>query len=157
MKKWFRLTVGFLVVAPFVIAVYVLLPFIGKEKAIRFVGPKATSLSKLFLKFFIPDIKDASEFYQFSPKMKKNFWLWRPFYDFTIAQDDGNVFKLHVYNCPFCEAIIKSGLPELAPHLCQGDWEVAKENQDKWDFERSRQIGTGDSLCDHTYKRRQFK
>ena len=38
--------------------------------------------------------------------------------------------------------------------MCQADWEIAKDNRDKWTFERSYQIGTGDSFCDHTYKRK---
>ena len=33
------------------------------------------------------------------------------------------------------------------------DWAIARDNADKWKFERNYQIGTGDSYCDHTYKR----
>lgn len=155
MKKLFRQIIGIAVIGSFIIMVYLFSIFIGKEKAIRLWGPITTKMAKFSLKLWIAEIKDPSEFNQFSSRMKKNFWLWRPFYDFTVAQEDSNVFKLHIYNCPFCEVIIKSGLPELAPYLCQGDWEDAKENQDKWSFARSHQIGTGDSFCNHTYLRKQ--
>jgi predicted ArsR family transcriptional regulator len=89
--------------------------------------------------------------------MKANFWLWKPFYDFDIAEENKNIFKLHVWNCPFCECLNGFGLTGLSPYVCEGDWAIARDNIDKWDFERSHQIGTGDSFCDHTYKRKQRK
>lgn len=154
MKDIIRYLTGILVGGPFILMTYLLSVFIGKERAVRIVGPILTSIAKVMLGAFIPKIKDASEFDKFSPGMKKNFWLWKPFYDFDVAQEDSNVFKLKVYNCPFCEVVIKSGLPELGPHICQGDWEIAKENKDKWTFMRTHQIGTGDRFCDHTYLRK---
>ena len=85
--------------------------------------------------------------------MRARFWLWRLFYDIEILKEDPNVFKLKVTNCPFYEALAMLGLKELGPYLCQADWEVAKDNFDKWGFHRENQIGTGDPFCDHTYHR----
>ena len=79
--------------------------------------------------------------------------LWKLFYDIEILKEDPNTFKLQVTNCPFCEALAMLGLKELGPYLCQADWEVAKDNFDKWGFHRENQIGTGDPFCDHTYHR----
>jgi hypothetical protein len=46
------------------------------------------------------------------------------------------------------------GLSYLNPHICEGDWAKANENRKKWLFERTHQIGTGDSFCDPTYLRK---
>jgi hypothetical protein len=56
-------------------------------------------------------------------------------------------------NCPFCEVLNRTGLSDLSGYICEGDWAYARENKDKWLFERKFQIGTGDTICDHTYKR----
>ena len=69
---------------------------------------------------------------------------------FDVCND---VFKLHVSNCPFCEALNPMGMSKLSPYVREGDWAIARVNADKWKFERNNQIGTGDSYCDHTYKR----
>ena len=86
--------------------------------------------------------------------MQKNFWLWKPFFDFTITHDDSNVFKLEITYCPICDVIKMLGLAELAPYVCEADWLVAKENEEKWIFERKYQLSTGDSHCGHTYLRK---
>jgi hypothetical protein len=154
MINLFRRPAGFLFFGPFVLAVYFFSIFIGKEKSIRFVGPVITRAAKWSLRFFVPDIKNAADFDFFPAEMKKNFWIWRPFYDFSVIEENKDVFKLKVMNCPFCEAIMLSGLKELAPYVCQGDWEKARENSDRWEFRREHQIGTGDTFCDHTYLRK---
>ena len=74
--------------------------------------------------------------------------------DVVVEKEDRDVFKVHVFNCPFCEAFNALRMPELSPYVCEGDWEKARANKKKWDFERKHQIGTGDSFCDHTYKRK---
>ncbi len=61
---------------------------------------------------------------------------------------------LNYSNCLLCEGFFTLRMSEIGPYLCQSDWEIAKENVDKWDFERNHQIGTGDKYCDHTYKRK---
>jgi predicted ArsR family transcriptional regulator len=153
MKKFFRKIIGYIVVSPFVVASKFLSIFLGKQKAIEVVGPRLTKSAKRFLKFWIPKIDGAEDFASFPAKMKKNFRLWEPLYDIEISEESNDVFKLHVSNCPFCEALNRLGMSKLSPYVCEGDWAIARDNADKWKFERNYQIGTGDSYCDHTYKR----
>lgn len=153
MKKLIRKIEGVFVVLPFIIATKSLSIFWGQQKAIEIVGPFATKFAKNTLKLWIPKINGPEDFDSFPINMKKNFWIWRQFYDIQIIEENNDVFKLHIYNCPFCEAFNNLGLSKLSPYICEGDWEIAKENSDKWLFERNYQIGTGDSFCDHTYKR----
>ena len=153
MKNILRKIFGSIIVTPFVIISKSLSIFIGQERAIEFIGPTATRLAKLSLKLWVPKIDDSMDFDSFPTKMKKNLRLWRPFYDIEISEESKDVFKLHVSNCPFCEALNRIGLSKLSAYVCQGDWAIAQDNTDKWIFERSYQIGTGDSYCDHTYRR----
>jgi AAA+ ATPase superfamily predicted ATPase len=153
MTKIFRKIIGFVVVSPFVVASKLLSIFLGQEKAIEVVGPRLTKSAKWSLKFWVPKIDNAMDFDSFPAKMKKNFRLWEPFYDIEISEENTDVFKLHVSNCPFCETLNRLGMSKLSPYACEGDWAIARDNADKWKFERNYQIGTGDSYCDHTYKR----
>ena len=154
MKRLFRKILGMIIVLPTVIKVHAFSLFEEKEKAVTRFGPSVTAMAKWSLRFWVPKLKDASDFGLFASRMKARFWLWKPFYDITVVRDDENTFELRVENCPFCEAFNKFGLPALGPYLCQGDWEMAKENSDKWQFKREHQIGTGDGFCDHTYLRK---
>jgi len=142
-----------MLVSPFVIVSKFLSIFLGHEKAIEVVGPILTKSAKRSLKFWVPDIESAMDFDYFPAKMKKNFRLWEPFYDIEISEESNDVFKLKVTNCPFCEALNRLGMSKLSPYVCEGDWAIARDNAGKWKFERNYQIGTGDSYCDHTYKR----
>ena len=153
MEKLSRNFFGLIVVLPFIIATKLLSIFMGKEKAIETLGPIATSFAKQMLKFWVPKISDSNDFDSFATKMKKNFRLWRPFYDIAVSEESNDVFKLHVSNCPFCEVLNNFGLEKLSAFVCEGDWAIAKDNSDKWNFERNNQIGTGDNYCDHTYRR----
>ena len=153
MKKVFRKIFGLIIVSPFVVASKLLSIFLGQEKAIQVVGPKLTKSAKRSLKFWVPKIDNAKDFDAFAAKMKKNFRLWKPLYEIEISEESNDVFKLHVSNCPFCEALDRLGMSKLSPYVCEGDWAIARDNADKWKFERKYQIGTGDSYCDHTYKR----
>ena len=45
------------------------------------------------------------------------------------------------------------GFSELTHFVCDADWEIANENEDKWLFKREHQLATGDLYCDHTYLR----
>lgn len=154
MKKFIRNTIVALLFSPLIILVYLTSIFIGKNKAIISWGPFVTLLAKQSLRFWVPRIENAKEFDKFPSKMKANFWLWRPLYDFKLAEETNDTFKLNVWNCPFCEVLNMAGLPGMSPYVCKGDWDLANENKDKWIFEREHQIGTGDSFCDHTYKRK---
>lgn len=144
-------------VFPFALMIYLLSPFIGKDKAIKLIGPLATYVAKFALIFFVPRIKGASEFHLVSSKIKERYWLWKPLFDYSIAYQNQNLVQLHVSYCPFYEALNKLRLKEMGPYICQGDWEIAKDYSDKWDFDRVHQIGTGDNFCDHTYKRKELK
>ena len=155
MKNPFRQIVGFMLVSPFGLMVSVFALFIGRQSAIKFWGPSLTLLAKRAVNFTVPKIESASEFDLFKSKLLANLESWKPLFDVSIAHQDKNTLKLHMTNCPFCEVSNHLGLSEFGPYICQGDWEVAKDNADKWDFERQHQIGTGDSFCDHTYKRKQ--
>ena len=66
--------------------------------------------------------------------MKRNFRLWRLFYDIEVSKETRNVFKLCVSNCPFCEALNDFGLPRLSAYVCEGDGAIAQDNKDKWVF-----------------------
>jgi hypothetical protein len=153
MKKMSRKIIGIIVVLPFVIAVKILSVFIGKQKSIGKIGPVATAIAKQTLKCWVPKISGPGDFDSFPSKMKRNFKLWRPFYDIEVSEENRDVFKLYVSNCPFCEALNGFGLPDMSAYVCEGDWAIAQDNSDKWVFERAHQIGTGDSFCDHTYRR----
>jgi hypothetical protein len=142
-----------MVVSPFVVATKLLSTIWGQEKAIEVVGQRLTKSAKRALKFWVPKIDQAKDFDSFPSKMKKNFRFWKPFYDIEISEERNDVFKLRVSNCPFCETLNRLGMSKLSPYICEGDWAVAQDNADKWRFERNFQIGTGDSYCDHTYKR----
>ncbi len=115
-----------------------------------------TAYAKLFVNLTLPNIRDASEFDRFASRLKANFrHRWRFIYDYAIAHEDRDRLALRFSNCPFCDVLNQVGLAELRPYVCQGDWAAAKDNADKWTFERRHQIGTGDDFCDHTYLRKQ--
>jgi hypothetical protein len=153
MKHTMRQIIGLMFAVPYVLTIRFLSLFMEKENALQMIGQHLTSLAKRSLRYWVPYIKDSSEFDLLRSRMRKNLRFWSPFFDVSIVKDDSDTFGVKVFNCPFCEAFIKLGTPELAPYVCQGDWEKAKSNQKKWQFERSCQIGTGDSFCNHTYKR----
>lgn len=153
MKNKFRIFVGLIVVAPIALFTYLISFFTGKQRAVAILGPKTTIFAKLLQQFFPPKINSASEFDLFRSKLKGKQKIWSVLYDYPIEHSDENIVKLVIKNCPFAEAIIKFKIPEFGYYMCQGDWEVAKDNSDKWTFERSCTIGTGSTLCDFTYKR----
>lgn len=154
MKTLFRQVIGVIVAGPFIIMTSLSSLFIGKEKAVKLWGPLLTSYAKWFVKLTVPTIQKASEFDRFASRLKARFRLWRSLYDYSVAYEDRNTLKMHFSNCPFCEVLKNIGLSELRPYVCQGDWAAAKDNAEKWTFERQHQIGTDDSFCDHTYKRK---
>lgn len=141
MKKHFRKIFGFIVVSPFIVATKLLSIFLGEKKAVEALGPIVTNLAKKSLKFWVPKIDNSKDFDFFPAKMKKNFWIWKPFFDIEISEETNDVFKLHVSNCPFCEVLNKFGLTRLSAYVCEGDWAIAQDNSDKWIFERNYQIG----------------
>ena len=154
MKNVLRKTIGYSTAVPFYLMIKTVSLFAGRERAVEIVGPFATSLARFSLIFLLPGIKDPAEYGDFKAGMKKKFKFWKPLFDFEIAHEDEDTIELKIDNCPFCESIRQMGISELCPYVCQGDWEFAKDNSEKWTFERSHQIGTGDSYCNHTYKRK---
>ena len=157
MIKLLRQLVGFIVIGPFIFSIKFLSLFVTREKAVAIVSPLIIKVAKLFVRILVPTVKNASDFDKLKDtitKRARRLWL---FYDITIAEKNNNLLKLHVANCPFAEIAERLGYSDTGPFICQGDWELAKDNIDKWDFERKHQIGTGDSFCDHTYKRKEIK
>jgi hypothetical protein len=153
LKIGFRHAIGFLTVAPFIVATRLLALVVGEDKAIAAIGPLAAALAKLSLKLSMPKIHPYEDFDLFAVKMRRTLTLWKPFFDVAITEDTGDLLKLKVQNCPFCEVLGALGLSRLSPYVCQGDWAFAEENKSRWSFERDHQIGTGDRYCDHTYQR----
>jgi hypothetical protein len=153
MKKIIRNFLAILILCPLVLVIYVTSILFGKNKAIQFWGPLATFVSKQSVRFLVPNINNAQEFDLFPKGIKSNLRYWRLFYDFKITEETDTTFQLNMLNCPFCEVLNRIGLSELNGYICEGDWAYAREKKDKWLFEREHQIGTGDAICDHTYKR----
>lgn len=152
-KKIFGYIVAFFILLPFVLFVHIARIFIGKEKAVQICVPYATSIAKSLLGIMLPKIESPADFALFREKTKANFWMWKLIYNVGVKEDNEDILKLNIRNCPFCELLPVFGIPELSSHVCQGDWEFAKDNAGLWTFERQHEIGKGDSFCDHTYKR----
>lgn len=153
MKKILRDLTGYIVIAPFILCIKVLSVFSTREKAIALMSPLVIKAAKRFVRILVPYVKRASDFDEFKKTITSRapkLWL---FYDITFSESE-NLLKLHVANCPFAEIAKRLGYADLGPIMCHSDWEVAKDNFDKWDFERKHSIGEGDSFCDHTYKRK---
>ncbi|WP_028584433.1 L-2-amino-thiazoline-4-carboxylic acid hydrolase [Desulfogranum mediterraneum] len=153
MKKYLRLFCGLIAVFPLIVSTRLLSIFVGQDKAVKCIGPLATAGAKRLLKYWVPRARKSDDFDSFAARMKENFWLWRPLYDIEIQREEKDVFELYISNCPFCEILNSFGLSTLSRYVCEGDWEIAKEHPDQWLFERSHQIGSGDTYCNHTYKR----
>lgn len=153
MKNVFRSLIGFIVVMPFAFLTLILAIFIGKQKAVRILGPLVTICAKSIQQLFPPKIKTSLEFDLFKSKLKKKQKIWKILYDYPIEYPNKDTANLFIENCPFAEAMNKLDISELGHYMCQGDWEVAKENSEKWIFKRSCTIGTGGSLCDFSYRR----
>ncbi len=119
--------------------------------------PIIVRIAKTFVRILVPYVDSADDFDKLKDIITRRAKWLRPFYDISIAENSSNILKLHVANCPFAELVILLGYIDIGPYVCSGDWEVAKDNINNWDFERKHQIGTGDSYCDHTYIRKQLK
>lgn len=154
MKKLFRRIAATAILAPGIAMTYALALFVGRKKAIELCGPLFTWASRPFARNWVPKMESAADFGSFSTKMKKGLWLWRPFFDFSVVKDTGDGVEMKVTYCPICDTLKTLGLSGATPFVCQADWEVAKENRDKWRFQRSHQLATGDAYCDHTYLRK---
>jgi hypothetical protein len=157
MKKAIRRFLAFIMLSPGILWTRFLSIFIGKERAIKLCGPFFTKATMPFARNWVPKLQCASDFDSFSSKMQKNFWLWKPFFDFSIVQDDSEVFKLKFTYCPICDVYQLFKLSGLTHYACEADWKVAKENEEKWTFQRKHQLSTGDSYCDHSYLRKTGK
>jgi hypothetical protein len=153
MKTLMRNICVALFLSPLIVHVYLRSIFIGKKKAVAFAGPALTRAAKRSLRYWVPVIEGPEDFDRFAPAMKSRFRLWKPLFDIAILEETGDTFKIRVSNCPFYEVLVGAGLRELGPYVCAGDWAVARDNADKWSFDRKHQIGTGDDFCDHTYIR----
>lgn len=153
MKRMIRNTFTLIIFSPRILLIYLTALFIGKDRAIQASSAAVTHVAKKVVKLFIPEIASARDFDQLPTKMKSKMWIWRLLYDVKITEDTNDAFQIRLDNCPVCEVFSFAGLSKLNPFVCQGDWAFAAENRDKWTFDRKHQIGTGDSYCDHTYRR----
>lgn len=121
------------------------------------MSPLIIKAAKGFVGILVPNVNSAADFDKFKNIIMRRAPRLGLLYDITFPVKSDDLLKLHVANCPFAEMAKRLGYSDLCPYICHGDWEVAKDNIDKWDFERKHQIGTGDSFCDHTYKRKRHK
>jgi len=153
MVKITRNILAALLLSPLVLRVYITVLRVGKRKALLHWGPIITTRAKRSLRFWVPEIEDAKDFDIFRSRMRSNLRYWRPFIAIRVTEDTADTFRIMVTNCPICAVFKTAGLGDLNPYVCKGDWVKADENKDKWLFEREHQIGTGDSFCDHTYRR----
>lgn len=153
MKRALRDSIIFIISVPTVVLVYILALFRGKKNAIALIGPRITNAAKSSLRYWVPDILDSSQFDLFRKALRNNIRRWKFLFDMTVVEDTPDTFKINVANCPFCEVFAFVGLREMNHYFCQGDWEKAKDNKEKWTFERTHTIAAGADFCDHTYRR----
>lgn len=154
MTKIIRKVTGFLIACPFCIFAKTLSLFVGKQKAIKIVGPSVNTVVRIIAEvFLIPKIYHPTEFATFVEKMKKNVYNLQLLYDVSIEYEDKDTIVFNYKNCPHCQAFCSLGMPELGPYACDSDWVIARKNVELWSFKRSHQIGTGDKYCNHTYIR----
>jgi hypothetical protein len=154
MKMIFRKTIAFLLIAPAAMWTHLISLFIGKEKAANFCGPYFTLATKPFAWFLAPHINHAADFDHVFSGMQKKFWLWKLFFDFSIGKNTTDILQLNITYCPIQDMLKNLYFPELTLFVCDADWKIANENEDKWLFKREHQLATGDSYCDHTYLRK---
>ena len=153
MKKALRNTTVFLLSLPLITAIHVMTLFRGRLFAERYFGPMITRAAKRSLRYWIPSIRDASQFDMFRHLLRQNIRRWKPLYDIRIVEDIPQAIRIHVCNCPFCEVFKFARLGEMNRYFCRADWDMADKNSGKWTFERTHTIAEGGRYCDHTYKR----
>jgi hypothetical protein len=154
MKKQSRAVIGHVIMSPFMLGTILLSVFTGRQKAVRFVGRVLTAVARRFVGLAIPSIPAADQFDRFRGRVKRNYDIFGVLYDITVTKDTADTVQFKIHNCPFCETLRKYGFTDLSRYACAGDWIIAKENKDKWLFERQQTIGTGGSFCNPTYRRK---
>ncbi|MCP4132872.1 MAG: L-2-amino-thiazoline-4-carboxylic acid hydrolase [bacterium] len=153
-KKIIRLVAGIIVSLPFMVSTWFLSLFIGQQRATKIIGPFLKKTAKFLVGITIPKIDRPEEFDLFREKLKKNLAFWNALYDVSYIQDNSDMLKINIHNCPFCEMFGACGLKELGKYTCQGDLAVAEDNSNLWDFTRSTEIGYGGRCCDNTYSKK---
>jgi hypothetical protein len=154
MIKILSLSFGFLVTLPFVLQTYVLLPLLGRKRAIRMVGKQLTSAAALGVKLLVPRINSKLDYSIFKQKVKRNFLFIGPLYRLRIENETQDKIEFRVQFCPVSKMLTIFGLSDLCKYSCTGDWKIAKENKEYWTFTREKTIGTGGLYCNHTYSRK---
>lgn len=153
-----RKATGLLIAGPFCIITKTLSLFVGRRKAIELVGPSVTTVVRIIAEVsLIPNIHHPVEFGRFVKKMKSNMHKLRLLYDVSVDYEDKDTIIFNYKNCPHCEAFYSFGMPEFGPYACDSDWVIARKNAEMWSFERTHQIGIGDTYCNHTYKRNSLR
>lgn len=143
-------------ITPIALLTHLLSIIIGKKRAIKKLGLIVTLSAKSMQKYFPPKINNALEFDEFMEKVKPKYNLykfWSIIFDYPVKFPDENSVLLEIKNCPFADALKAFRVTEFGNYMCQGDWEVAKDNSKKWKFERKGTIGTGCKVCDFKYVR----
>ncbi|MDD2671751.1 MAG: L-2-amino-thiazoline-4-carboxylic acid hydrolase [Syntrophales bacterium] len=157
MKKFLRAALGHLFMTPFMGGVLVLAVFIGRPKAVSFIGGILTAAAHRFVGLAIPLINSPEEFDFFRNRIKRNFSCYGFLYDMRITVDNQDAVQFNILNCPFCCTLRKYGFSDLSRYACAGDWVIARENRDKWTFSREGSIGTGGDFCNPKYSRKKNK
>lgn len=145
----------FLFAIPFILQVYLLTPFFGKERAIQFVGRQLTLAASFVAKLIVPRINSKLDFSIFQQKIKRNFLFFGKLYHLRIAKETRNTIEFRFRFCPVTKIFTIFGLADLCKYSCAGDWRLAEKNKDYWTFNRDQTIGTGGTYCNHTYSRKE--
>jgi len=144
----------FLFTIPFILEVYALTPFLGKKKAIQFVGRQLTPAAAWIAKVIVPRINTKRDFSVFKRRLKRNFLFFGKLYHLKIENETPDTIEFRFRFCPVTNFLTIFGLKDLCKYSCAGDWKLAEENKDYWTFNRDQSIGTGGLYCNHTYSRK---
>ena len=154
MKRKSRAVIGHIIMSPFMLGTMMLSAVAGRPKAVRIVGRVLTAVAKRFVSLAIPSIPAPDQFDHFRNRVKRNYDFFGILYDITVTVDAADAVQFNIHNCPFCETLRKYGFSDLSKYACAGDWIIARENKDKWIFDRQQTIGTGGAFCNPTYRRK---
>ena len=145
----------FLFTVPFILQVYVLTPFLGKERAIQIVGQQLTLAASFVAKLIVPRVNSKLDFSIFQQKIKRNFLFFGKLYHLRVVKETRDTIEFRFRFCPVSKIFTIFGLSDLCKYSCAGDWKLAEKNKDYWTFNRDQTIGTGGLYCNHTYSRKQ--
>lgn len=91
-------------------------------------------------KMIIQDVNAADEEYG---------WIYD---DFQVEED--TLYSFNVKRCGMLNLCRKFGVPELMPHICQGDFYLMKYFPEGYEFSRKGTLADGSDCCDFYYPKR---